>query len=110
MPSVRCDKRRRVEASLRSPVMRAPFVLDRFMTVAVRPREEGDEVTSPTYVDKAAIIATLRSRGLHARADWVDRELPALVDTYSNAALLRNLDIDPAAMAPSHPDTAASEQ
>lgn len=67
-------------------------------------------MTSPTHVDKAAIVATLRSRGLNDRADWVDRELPELVDTYRNAALLRNLDIDPAAMAPSHPDTAASEQ
>jgi hypothetical protein len=52
-------------------------------------------MTSPTYVDKAEIVATLRSRGLHARADWVDRELPHLVDTYRNAALLRTLDIDP---------------
>jgi hypothetical protein len=60
-------------------------------------------MTSPTYVDKAEIVATLRSRGLHARADWVDRELPELVDTYRNAALLRTLDIDPAAMAPSGP-------
>ena len=55
-------------------------------------------MTSPTYVDRAEIVATLRSRGLHARADWVDRELPELVDTHGNAALLRTLDIDPAAM------------
>lgn len=60
-------------------------------------------MTSPTYVDKAEIVATLRSRGLHARADWVDRELPQLVDTYRNAALLRILDIDPAALSPSIP-------
>jgi hypothetical protein len=60
-------------------------------------------MTSPTYVDKAEILATLRSRGLHARADWVDRQLPELVDTYSNAALLRTLDIDPASMPPSIP-------
>jgi hypothetical protein len=53
-------------------------------------------MTSPTYVDKAEIVATLRSRGLHARADWVDRELPELVDTHRNAALLRTLDIEPA--------------
>jgi hypothetical protein len=60
-------------------------------------------MTSPTYVDKAEIVATLRSRGLHARADWVDRELPELVDTYRNAGLLRTLAIDPAALAPSDP-------
>ncbi|TMM33263.1 MAG: hypothetical protein E6F99_24580 [Actinobacteria bacterium] len=52
------------------------------------------------YIDKADIISVLRSRGLNARADWVDRELPGLVDTYKNAALLRMLDIDPAAIAP----------
>jgi hypothetical protein len=52
------------------------------------------------YIDKAEIISVLRSRGLHARADWVDRELPENVDTYKNGALLRMLDIDPAAIPP----------
>jgi hypothetical protein len=52
------------------------------------------------HIEKAEIIATLRSRGLHARADWVDRQLPPLVDTYKNDSLLRTLDIDPAAMSP----------
>jgi hypothetical protein len=60
-------------------------------------------MTSPTYVDKAEVVATLRSRGLHARADWVDRELPELVDTYRNAALLRTLAIDPASVAAADP-------
>jgi hypothetical protein len=46
------------------------------------------------YVDKAEIIAALRSRGLHDRADWVDRELPPLVDTHANGSLLQMLDID----------------
>jgi hypothetical protein len=49
-------------------------------------------------IDKADIVATLRSRGLQDRADWVDRELPDVVDTYKNGALLRMLDIDPATM------------
>jgi hypothetical protein len=48
------------------------------------------------HIDKAAIVAILRSRGLKERADWVDRELPSLVDTSSNAALLAMLHIDPA--------------
>lgn len=52
------------------------------------------------HIDKAEIVATLRSKGLHARADWADRELPRLVDTYKNGSLLRTLDIDPAAMSP----------
>jgi hypothetical protein len=51
-------------------------------------------------IDKADIIATLRSRGQQDRADWVDRTLPELVDTYKNGALLRMLDVDPGAMTP----------
>lgn len=56
-------------------------------------------MTRPTHLDKAEIVAVLRSRGLDARADWVDRNLPDLVDVYRNAALLQMLDIDPAAIA-----------
>ncbi|HEX5993825.1 MAG TPA: hypothetical protein VFY84_01650 [Jiangellales bacterium] len=52
------------------------------------------------HIDKADVVAALRSRGLHARADWVDREMPRLVDTYKNASLLRTLDIDASAMSP----------
>ena len=52
------------------------------------------------HIDKAAILSELRSRGLHARADWVDRELPDLVDTYKNSALLQMLGVDPATIAP----------
>lgn len=48
-----------------------------------------------TCVEKTVVVvATLRSRDLHGRADWVDRELPALIDTARNAALLRTLGID----------------
>ena len=52
------------------------------------------------HIDKADVVATLRSRGLHERADWFDRELPRLVDTDKNGSLLGTLDIDPAAMSP----------
>jgi hypothetical protein len=52
------------------------------------------------YIDKAEILSVLRSRGLHARAAWVDRELPELVDTYRNAALLQMLGVDPTAIPP----------
>jgi hypothetical protein len=48
------------------------------------------------HIDKAEIIASLRARGLHARADWVDRELPTMVDTYKHGSLLRMLGVDPA--------------
>ncbi len=52
------------------------------------------------YIDKAEIISALRSRGLDDRAAWVERELPDLVETGKNAALLRMLGIDPAAIPP----------
>ena len=55
------------------------------------------------HVDNAAIVAILRARGLHARADWVDRQLPALVDIEQNASLLQTLGIDPADIAQSQP-------
>jgi hypothetical protein len=55
-------------------------------------------MTTPTYVQKTKLVAMLRSRQLHDRADWVDRELPGLVDTHKNSALLQMLGIDPDAM------------
>jgi hypothetical protein len=57
-------------------------------------------MTRPAYVEKTEVVAMLRSRELHARADWVDRELPGLVDTYKNAALLQMLGIDADVMSP----------
>jgi hypothetical protein len=51
-------------------------------------------------IAKADILATLRFRGLHARADWVDRTLPEHVDTSKNDALLQMLGIDPASFQP----------
>jgi hypothetical protein len=57
-------------------------------------------MSEPVYVDKAEVIAQLRARQLHARADWVDRALPGPIDTYKNSALLQMLGIDLDAMAP----------
>ena len=57
-------------------------------------------MTEPVYVDKAKVIAQLRFRQLHARADWVDREFPGLIDTYKNSALLQMLGIELDAMTP----------
>ncbi len=54
-------------------------------------------------IDKAEVVAILRSRGLHARADWVDRELPAIIDTNTNGSLLRMLDVNLATVAPADP-------
>jgi len=50
------------------------------------------------HINKAEIVAILRSRGLYDRADWVERDLPGLVDTHMHGSLLRLLDIDPSAM------------
>lgn len=51
-------------------------------------------------IDKAEIIALLRARGLDDRADWVDKQLPDVVDTYHNGALLQMLNIDPNTLSP----------
>ena len=59
------------------------------------------------YIEKSEIIKGLRSRGLNDRADWVDRDLPPLVDTDKNGALLKMLGIDIATMSPV--DVAARE-
>lgn len=40
------------------------------------------------------MVAALRARDLHRRADWVDKDLPALIDTTDHASLLRTLGID----------------
>jgi hypothetical protein len=51
-------------------------------------------MAAATCVKKAVVVATLRSRDLHGRADWVDKELPPLIDTATNASLLHTLGID----------------
>jgi hypothetical protein len=64
--------------------------------------DKEDDMGEPVHVHKAEVMAQLRSRQLHARADWVDRELPELIDTYKNSALLKMLGIDLEAMAPAN--------
>jgi hypothetical protein len=61
------------------------------------------------HIDKAEIITTLRSRGLHARASWVERTLPLLVDVHKNRSLLETLDLDPATMSSVDPSDPAAE-
>jgi hypothetical protein len=64
--------------------------------------DKENDMSEPVYADKAKVVAQLRSRQLHAKADWVDRELPGLIDTYKNSALLEMLGIDLDAMAPAN--------
>lgn len=52
------------------------------------------------YINKSDVVAALRDKDMDARADWVDRTLPDLVDTSKNAALLETLGIDPASLTP----------
>lgn len=52
------------------------------------------------------MVATLRARDLHRRADWVEKDLPVLIDTTSHASLLRTLGIDADALR-SSPDEPA---
>ena len=44
---------------------------------------------------KAEIVSVLRDRGLNARADWLQRELPEVVDIAHNRSLMSTLGIDP---------------
>jgi hypothetical protein len=46
-------------------------------------------MTTTTSVRRSVVVATLRSRDLHGRADWVEKELPALIDTSKNASMPR---------------------
>lgn len=50
-------------------------------------------MVAATYVRKSAVVTTLRSRNLRGRADWVEKEFPALIDTVRNASLLQTLGI-----------------
>jgi hypothetical protein len=57
-------------------------------------------MATATCVKKTVVVATLRSRDLNGRADWVEKELPALIDTARNASLLRTLGINVDALTP----------
>ena len=56
-----------------------------------------------TEVDKRKILQILHDRGLHARADWVDRQLPERVDLGKNAGLLATLHISASDLAEPRP-------
>lgn len=50
-------------------------------------------------IDKKKIVEVLRHRGQHDRAEWVDRELPDLIDSTKNAGILATLGLKPADVA-----------
>jgi hypothetical protein len=54
-------------------------------------------------IEKSTIVALLRERNLDMRADWVERTLPAIIDTKQNAGLLATLELDPAELATQEP-------
>jgi hypothetical protein len=45
-------------------------------------------------ISKAVVLAVLRERGQHARADFVDRELPERIDPARHGGLLATLHLD----------------
>jgi hypothetical protein len=50
-------------------------------------------------ISKAVVLAVLRERGLNARADFVDRELPDDIDSTQHGGLLATLNLDLAELA-----------
>jgi hypothetical protein len=80
--------------------------------VSVELRVPRRGLTIVTEVDKQRILQVLRDRGLHARAEWVDRQLPARVDLEKNAGLLATLHIRPSDLAdpPSPPAPEDTEE
>ncbi|HYN92722.1 MAG TPA: hypothetical protein VES42_02600 [Pilimelia sp.] len=53
-------------------------------------------------IAKEQIVAALRRREQHDRADWVERELPEQVDTARHAGLLATLRLEPADLVDAH--------
>ncbi|WP_169789713.1 hypothetical protein [Actinoplanes subtropicus] len=50
-------------------------------------------------ISKAVVVAVLRQRGQHVRADFVDRELPERIDSAQHGGLLATLRLDLAELA-----------
>ena len=50
-------------------------------------------------ISKEVVVAVLRERGQHARADFVDRELPERIDSVRHGGLLATLHLDLAELA-----------
>lgn len=51
-------------------------------------------MTATLFLDKSKVVAALRLRQLHDRAQWVDKSLPELIDAGKNHALMHMLGID----------------
>jgi len=58
-----------------------------------------NERAGTMIVSKAVVLAVLRERGLHARAAFVDRELPERIDSDQHGGLLATLHLDLAELA-----------
>jgi len=56
-------------------------------------------------IDRADVVALLRAKGADAKADWVERQLPPLVDVDVNRALLGILEVDTAELTAAKPPT-----
>jgi len=54
-------------------------------------------------ISKAAVVAVLHERGQHARADFVDRNLPDRIDPARHSGLLATLHLDASELADTDP-------
>ena len=50
-------------------------------------------------IAKNIVVAALRERGQHMRADFVDRELPDRIDSFEHGGLLSTLNLNLAELA-----------
>jgi hypothetical protein len=63
---------------------------------------------TPRTLKKADVVAELRFRQRHARAEWAEKTLPDVIDTVKNASLLQMLGIDPDTVATGEADAPAA--
>jgi hypothetical protein len=55
---------------------------------------DATEKEQPMIISKTLVCSILRERGQSARADFVDRELPARIDSARHSGLLATLHLD----------------
>ena len=56
-----------------------------------------------TTVSKPVLVKVLRRRNLHDRAEWVQRQMPDVIDLERNASLLDLLGLDAEALTAEKP-------
>jgi hypothetical protein len=62
-----------------------------------------DPEKSKMIIFKSHVLTILRERGQNARADFVNRELPELIDSTQHGGLLATLNLDPSELVTADP-------